>query len=53
MIHLDFYADNLDQAVKFTVECGAKVAEKQYFRTSRTMIDLAGHPFCLDIDESE
>lgn len=53
MIHLDFYVDDLDGAVKFAVECGAKVAEEQYFRTSRTMIDPAGHPFCLDTDEPE
>lgn len=53
MIHFDFYVENLDAAVAFAIECGAKLAETQYFRTSRTMIDPAGHPFCLDTDEPE
>jgi len=53
MLHLDFYVEDLGEAVKFAVECGAKVADIQYFRTSRTMIDPAGHPFCLDTDEPE
>jgi len=53
MLHLDLYVDNLEEAVQFAIECGAKQAEEQYFRTSRTMIDPAGHPFCLDTDEPE
>ena len=53
MVHLDFYVDNLDEAVQYAAECGAKLADEQFFRTSRTMIDPAGHPFCLDTDEPE
>jgi len=53
MVHLDFYVDNLEEAVQYAVSLGAKVADEQYFRTSRTMIDPAGHPFCLDTDEPE
>lgn len=53
MLHLDFYVDNLEEAVQFAVECGAKLANEQYYKTSRTMIDPAGHPFCLDTDEPE
>ncbi|MDR2948000.1 MAG: VOC family protein [Prevotella sp.] len=53
MLHLDFYVDNLDEAVTYAIELGAKLADEQYFRTSRTMIDPAGHPFCLDTDEPE
>jgi catechol 2,3-dioxygenase-like lactoylglutathione lyase family enzyme len=53
MMHLDFYVDNLDEAVEYALELGAKLADEQYFRTSRTMIDPAGHPFCLDTDEPE
>lgn len=53
MLHLDFYVDDLEKAVKSAIELGAKVAETQYFRTSRTMIDPAGHPFCLDTEEPE
>ena len=25
----------------------------RFFRTSRTMIDPTGHPFCLDTEEAE
>lgn len=53
MLHFDFYVNDLEEAVKFAVECGAKIADEQYFRTSRTMLDPAGHPFCLDTDEPE
>lgn len=53
MVHLDFYVDDLEKAVQYAVECGAKIADVQYFRTSRTMLDPAGHPFCLDTDEPE
>lgn len=53
MLHLDFYVDNLEEAVQFAIESGAKLASEQYYKTSRTMIDPAGHPFCLDTDEPE
>lgn len=53
MLHLDFYVDNLEEAVSYAIECGANLANEQYFKTSRTMIDPAGHPFCLDTDEPE
>lgn len=53
MLHLDFFVDNLEDAVKQAIELGAKQADEQYFKTSRTMFDPAGHPFCLDTDESE
>lgn len=50
MLHLDFHVEDLESAVKHAIECGAKLAATQYFETSRTMIDPAGHPFCLDMD---
>lgn len=53
MVHLDFYVDNLEEAVQYAIELGAKPAEEQFFRTSRTMIDPEGHTFCLDTDEPE
>jgi len=53
MMHLDLYVDNLEEAVLYAIECGAREADVQYFRTSRTMLDPAGHPFCLDTDEAE
>ncbi|MFV0469677.1 MAG: VOC family protein [Dysgonomonas sp.] len=53
MLHLDFLVNNLDEAVSFAIECGAKLADIQYFKTSKTMLDPAGHPFCLDTDGAE
>ena len=50
MIHLDFHVEDINVAVKHAIACGAKLAEIQYFDNSRTMIDPAGHPFCLDTD---
>ena len=48
MIHLDMRVNNLEKAVEFAVSCGAQIADAQYFDDSRTMIDPAGHTFCLD-----
>lgn len=53
MLHFDFYVDNLQEAVEYAISLGAVPADEQYFRTSRTMFDPAGHPFCLDTDEPE
>lgn len=50
MLHLDFHVDDLESAVEHALVCGAKLADSQYFETSRTMIDPEGHPFCLDTD---
>lgn len=53
MLHIDIWVDDLEESVKYAIECGAKLADEQFFRTSRTMIDPAGHPFCIDTDEPE
>lgn len=53
MLHLDFWVDNLDDGVEHAIKCGAKLAEEEYFKTSRTLIDPAGHPFCIDTDGVE
>jgi len=47
MAHIDFYVDNLEEAVQYAMKHGAKKAEIQYFDTSTVMFDPAGHPFCL------
>ncbi|SHE34095.1 VOC family protein [Dysgonomonas macrotermitis] len=47
MLHLDLFVNNLEEGVAHAIECGARIADEQYFKTSRTMIDPAGHPFCL------
>lgn len=53
MLHLDFYVENLEEAVVYAIQLGARQADEQYFRTSRTMFDPAGHPFCFDTEEAE
>jgi len=47
MAHIDFYVENLNEAVEHALKCGAKKAEVQYYDTSTVMFDPAGHPFCL------
>lgn len=47
MAHLDFAVNDLEQAVRHAVSCGAKLAEKQFSDGWRVMLDPAGHPFCL------
>jgi len=47
MAHIDFYVENLDDAVKFAINCGAKKSDIQFYDTSAVMFDPAGHPFCL------
>ena len=49
MLHLDFLVEDLDEAVAFALGCGATLAGEQYYDTSRTMLDPAGHPFCLTL----
>lgn len=55
MLHLDFWvaADELDSMVKYAQSLGARLAPQQYFTSSRTMLDPAGHPFCIDTDLPE
>ena len=47
MAHIDFYVDNLFEAVEHALKCGAKKSDIQYFDTSTVMFDPEGHPFCL------
>jgi hypothetical protein len=53
MIHLDYWVDSLEEGVAFAISCGAREAGRQYFKSSRTMLDPAGHTFCIDTDEEE
>lgn len=53
MIHLDIWVDDLDEGVKHALACGAKESKTQYFTTSKTFFDPAGHPFCIDTDGEE
>jgi len=47
MMHLDIFFNNLEEGVGHAIECGARIAGEQYFKTSTTMIDPSGHPFCV------
>ena len=45
--HLDIWVDDLDGAVAWALECGARLAEHQPQDGVRVMRDPVGHPFCL------
>jgi catechol 2,3-dioxygenase-like lactoylglutathione lyase family enzyme len=51
-MHLDIEVDDLDEAVGFAVEVGAELAEFQPQQDVRVMLDPAGHPFCLYLDDA-
>ena len=45
--HLDIWVSDVDAAVGWAVECGARLADAQPQEDVRVMVDPAGHPFCL------
>jgi catechol 2,3-dioxygenase-like lactoylglutathione lyase family enzyme len=45
--HLDIWVTDLEEAVGWAVECGARLANAQPQEDVRVMVDPAGHPFCL------
>lgn len=47
MAHLDFAVNDLEKAVEYAVQCGARIADDQFSDSWRVMFDPAGHPFCL------
>ena len=51
MMHLDFQVGDLDSAVAEAVALGATVASHQPQPHVRVLLDPAGHPFCLCLDE--
>ncbi|KRC89434.1 glyoxalase [Terrabacter sp. Root85] len=53
MLHLDLEVDDLDAAVAYAVEVGAELAELQPQQDVRVLLDPAGHPFCLYVDDSD
>jgi len=48
-LHLDIAVEDLEKAVAWALECGARQAEFQPQENVRVMLDPAGHPFCLFI----
>ncbi|WP_432184455.1 VOC family protein [Streptomyces tendae] len=51
MMHFDFQVGDLDSAVAEAVALGATPAEDQPQENVRVLLDPAGHPFCLCLDE--
>lgn len=49
-LHLDLEVDDLTEAVAYAVSVGAEVASYQPQEDVRVMLDPAGHPFCLYLD---
>lgn len=47
MAHLDFHVENVEEAVKWALACGATMSPVQFEDLWRVMLDPAGHPFCL------
>lgn len=50
--HLDIAVGDLDETVSWALAAGATFAEYQPQDDVRVMLDPAGHPFCLFLDES-
>ena len=53
MSHLDLEVDDLEQAVAYAQQAGAELAAFQPQETVRVMLDPAGHPFCLYVEDEE
>lgn len=51
MTHFDFQVGDLDSAVAEAVALGATLADSQPQEHVRVLLDPAGHPFCLCLDE--
>ena len=51
MMHLDVQVGELDAAVAEAVALGASVSAHQPQENVRVLLDPAGHPFCLCLDE--
>ena len=51
MMHFDFQVADLDSAVADALALGATIADHQPQENVRVLLDPAGHPFCLCIDE--
>ena len=51
MMHFDFQVGDLDAAVADALALGATVAGHQPQENVRVLLDPAGHPFCLCLDQ--
>lgn len=53
MMHLDIQVEDLDTGVAEAMALGARLAEFQPHGNVRVLLDPAGHPFCLCLDEGD
>ena len=51
-VHLDILVQELEPAVAWAQECGARLSEFQPQEDVRVLQDPSGHPFCLYLPES-
>jgi predicted enzyme related to lactoylglutathione lyase len=51
MMHFDIQVGDLDEAVAEATALGAELCPSQFRENVRVMLDPAGHPFCLCLDE--
>jgi catechol 2,3-dioxygenase-like lactoylglutathione lyase family enzyme len=51
MLHLDIQVDDLERGVDAAVAAGATLAGYQPQDDVRVLLDPAGHPFCLYVDQ--
>jgi catechol 2,3-dioxygenase-like lactoylglutathione lyase family enzyme len=51
MMHFDFQVGDLDDATAEALALGATLATDQPNEKVRVLLDPAGHPFCLCLDE--
>ena len=51
MMHLDIQVDDVEAAVADAIATGARLAEHQPNPNDRVLLDPAGHPFCLCLDD--
>ena len=51
MMHFDFQVGDLDAAVSDALALGASLAAEQPQENVRVLLDPAGHPFCLCLDD--
>lgn len=47
MEHLDIAVEQLEEAVEWAMDAGARLADYQPQEDVRVMLDPTGHPFCL------
>ena len=52
MLHVDIEVPDLERGVEAAVAEGATVAEHQPQDDVRVLLDPAGHPFCLYVDQA-